>query len=179
MCVVVPHILARGPAARPRCITPGIGALGIRASLRHQPYRRLHHSSGLETCLSTDTEPCRTVWPFHHHSREPSRSPEEPHRHEGCIAAPHGTHSPDLETSLSTGTEPWRNVRHSIALMELPCSPRPHGQPCADWMPPPWLPVGRKDRRFRLALPSHRPRHFVPWHRDQPCADWMPSALGR
>lgn len=29
MCVVVPHILARGPAARPRCIPPTCGALGI------------------------------------------------------------------------------------------------------------------------------------------------------
>lgn len=29
MCVVVPHILARGPAARPRCIPPAYGALGL------------------------------------------------------------------------------------------------------------------------------------------------------
>lgn len=30
MCVVLQHILARGPAARPRCIPPAFGALGVR-----------------------------------------------------------------------------------------------------------------------------------------------------
>lgn len=41
MCVVLPHILARGPATRPRCIPPAWCEARHRASSHRQPLRRL------------------------------------------------------------------------------------------------------------------------------------------
>ena len=50
MCVVVPHILARGPAARPRCIPPAIGSLRVlNPSRAKRPYRRSITRGGLRS----------------------------------------------------------------------------------------------------------------------------------
>ena len=64
MCAVIQHILARGPAARPRCIPP---ACGVRFGIEPR------HTSETDRRFIT-----RNVCPLHCHKREPPRSPLNP-----------------------------------------------------------------------------------------------------
>ena len=62
MCVVVPHILARGPAARPRCIPPAIGSLrALNPFLSQETVSPVNHSR--ETSLSLHPSTWRAFLP--------------------------------------------------------------------------------------------------------------------
>lgn len=143
MCAVVPHNLGKG---------------GPLARLPLHPSRRWH-ICGVEPGRAIETVPA-----FHPGQRRAVGAPSyggaigiEPrpamqplrrlttregdfgspctHRHEGRIAAPHGSRSPDPELSRSTGTGPWRT--------EL-AGPPPRGR--ASKLPAtPWPTVRRLD----------------------------------
>lgn len=132
MCVVIPHLLAREPAARSRCIPPAPGDGWHPA--HHQPnVSPFDPSQGLEICLSTCTAPCTIDWPIDRHSREPPRSPENP-----------------MASVLP--------LNHKQGEFRSPCTHQPKSlrapwnpdQPCADWIP------------SGLSRPEPRPRAIAP-----------------
>jgi hypothetical protein len=95
MCVVVPHILARGPLRAPVASPRLWRLLGIETIHRQQNVSPFHHSQALEKSLSTCTEPWTNGWPSDHQSGE-------------HVAAP-----PDTPTTIS-----WRPGReHFIAAL--------------------------------------------------------------
>ena len=83
MCVVVQHILARRPAARPRCIPPAIGSSrALNPFQSQQNVSTFNHSKGLGALpLHPSPEPCTKRWPFDHQSGELSSSLRYPHDH--------------------------------------------------------------------------------------------------
>ena len=107
MCFVVQNHLGKGARCAPPLHPPGRGSVrGSTPSQSQQNVSPFNHSretslslhpsilsggsgaiapletlsQGLETCLSTCTEPCTNVWPSDHQSRERSCSPDTPMR---------------------------------------------------------------------------------------------------
>lgn len=117
MCVVIPHLLAREPAARSRCIPPALVMVGTQP--HHQPnVSPFDPSQGLEICLSTCTVPCTIDWPIDRHSGEPPCSPENPM----ASALPLNHKQGEFRSPCT----------HRPKCLRAPCNPE---QPCADWIP--------------------------------------------
>jgi hypothetical protein len=127
MCVVVPHILARGPIACPRCIPPRCGACP--ALSLHPPSKRSAVSSlvrvispdtrtkGVPTLWKPDSPEGLTVRRLNAASVLPlnpaqarCRSPPAP-IDPRAYRQPLETHSQGMEICLSTCTVPSTNAR--------------------------------------------------------------------
>jgi hypothetical protein len=132
MCFVVQNILARWPAARPRCIPPACGSRqGIEPSRAKEriAVQSLAGDFALPAPIDlagAPLKPTRTVWPLHHQSGARSCSPDTPmttswrrlhrDRRKGAFALPFLGTIPSTKGRVHT---PWNP-----------------DQPYADWMPP-------------------------------------------